>query len=199
MITRRSFMAALPLAVPACTAAEVWAPDEIVDPAIYRGSGPRHLRLFTMRSTRSDSGVHTSLLIDASQRVIFDPAGTLEQSYMPERNDVLFGVSPRYEDYFVRVHARVSYYVVTHKIFVAPEVAEKALTLALEAGPVPQANCARATSRILRALPGFETIPLVWWPTTLDRAFGALPGVETQEFREADSDDKSQAAGPSEA
>ncbi|MEO1638033.1 MAG: hypothetical protein AAFU41_02140 [Pseudomonadota bacterium] len=191
---RRMFLAGLPLALSACTAQEVWAPDDVVARAIYRGTGPTHLNLFTMRNVGSDNGAHTALLIDASQRVIFDPAGTLEQDIMPERNDVLFGATPRYEDFYVSFHARITYYVVSQKIFVTPEVAEQALNLALVAGPVPPANCTRVTSRLLRQLPGFEGLPQTWSPGNLDDAFGQLPGVETRVFRENDDDDKSIAA-----
>jgi len=147
-----------------------------------------------MRNVGSDNGAHTALLIDASQRVIFDPAGTLKQDIMPERNDVLFGVTPRYEAFYVSFHARITYYVVSRKIAVSPDIAEQALELALVSGPAPPANCTRFTSRLLRQLPGFESLPQTWSPHKLDDAFGALPGVETRVFRENDSDDKSIAA-----
>jgi hypothetical protein len=134
------------------------------------------------------------LLINASQRVIFDPAGSWEQEQMPERNDVLFGVSPRLEAYYVSFHARVTYYVIGQRISVTPEVAEKALTLALAAGPAPQGNCSRFTSRLLRQLPGFESVGQTWFPNNLSEDFARLPGVQTQEYRENDSDDKDLAA-----
>jgi hypothetical protein len=88
----------------------------------------------------------------------------------------------------------VTYYVVGQRIEVSPEVAERAFQLALKAGPVAQANCTRATSRLLRQLPGFESLPQTWFPNKLSDAFGALPGVTTREYRENDADDKSVAA-----
>ena len=147
-----------------------------------------------MKNIGSDNGAHTSLAINASQRVLFDPAGSFEQSQMPERNDVLFGVTPRLESYYVSFHARVTYYVTGQTVEVSPEVAEQALELALVAGPVPKANCARVTSRLLRALPGFEGFRQTWSPNRIEEDFAMLPGVETQEFRENDADDKSIAA-----
>lgn len=191
---RRSFLIGLPLLVSACTAQEVWAPDDVVSRAIYRKPGPNYLTLYTMKNVGSDNGAHTALLINASQRVMFDPAGSFEQDLMPERNDVLFGVSPQLEDYYVSFHARITYYVVGQKVEVPAPVAERALNLALDAGPVPQANCARYTSRLLRQLPGFENIRQTWDPNRIDEDFAARPGVETRVYRENDEDDKSVAA-----
>jgi len=191
---RRQFLIGLPLAMSACSAQEVWAPDDVVARAIHRGTGPKSLTLYTMKNTGSDNGAHTALMIDASQRVIWDPAGSWKQTQMPERNDVLFGVTPELEQYYVSFHARVSYYVVGQKVEVSPEVAERALNLAMQAGPVAQANCTRSTSRILRQLPGFEQLPQTWFPNNLSDKFAELPGVTTQVYRENDADDKSVAA-----
>lgn len=191
---RRQFMIGLPLALSACTGEAVWAPDDEVSRAIYRSDGQKHLTLYTMKNTGSENGAHSALLIDASQRVMFDPAGSFVQNRMPERNDVLFGVTPRLEQYYISYHARVTYYVVGQRIDVSPNVAERALNMALAAGPVPKANCTRVTSRILRQLPGFESIRQTWFPNNLFDDFAQLPGVWTREYREADADDKSIAA-----
>jgi len=187
---RRSFLIGLPLALSACSAQEVWAPEDVVARAIHREPGRSYLTLYTMRNVGSGNGAHTALLINASQRVLFDPAGSFKQEVMPERNDVLFGVTPRLEKFYVSFHARETYYVVGQTVDVAPEVAEQALNLALVAGPVPQANCARVTSRILRQLPGFEGFRQTWSPTKIEEDFAQLPGVTTEEYREDDADDK---------
>lgn len=191
---RRSFLVGLPLALSACTAQEVWAPDDVVSRAIYREPGRSYLTLYTMKNIGSDNGAHTALLINASQRVMFDPAGSFNQDLMPERNDVLFGVTPRLEQYYASFHARVTYYVIGQTVDVTPEVAEQAFNLALVSGPVAQANCARVTSRILRQLPGFEGIRQTWGPSRVSEDFAKLPGVVTREYRESDADDKSVAA-----
>ena len=187
-------MIGLPLALSACAVEEIWAPDDVVARATYRGTGPKHLTLYTMLNVGSDNGAHSSLLIDASHRVMFDPAGSFKTPYLPERNDVLIGVSPRLEQYYLSYHARATYYVVGQRIEVAPEVAERALILAFANGAVPQAGCARHTSRLLRQLPGFEGIKQTMFPDKLMENFGRLPGVETREYRENDADDKSIAA-----
>jgi len=193
-VDRRRFLVGLPLALSACSAQEIWAPDDVVSRAIYREPGRSYLTLYTMRKTRDDRGEHSALLINASQRVMFDPAGSWSQDVMPERNDVLFGVSPALEQYYVSFHARVTFYVIGQTVEVAPEVAERAFNLSLQAGPVAQANCARVTSGILRQLPGFESIGQTWFPNNLAADFGRLSGVETREYREDDADDKSVAA-----
>lgn len=189
-MNRRGFLIGLPLALSACTAQEVWAPDDVVTRAIHRKPGPKYLTLYTMKNVASDNGAHSSLLINASQRVLFDPAGTFKQEVMPERNDVLFGVTPRLENFYVSFHARETFYVVGQTVEVPPPVAEQALNTALVSGPVPQANCARVTSRILRQLPGFEGIRQTWGPNRIEEDFAKLPGVTRLEYRENDADDK---------
>ncbi|WP_439155468.1 hypothetical protein [Yoonia sp.] len=191
---RRKFLIGLPLALSACAVEEIWAPDDVVARAIYRGDGPKHLTLYTMLNVGSDNGAHTSLLIDASHRVIFDPAGSFKQSRIPERNDVLFGISPQLEQYYVSYHARSTYYVVGQRIEVAPEVAERALILALANGAVPKAGCTRSTSRLLRQLPGFGGLRQTMFPDKLMKDFATLPDIATREYRENDADDKSVAA-----
>lgn len=191
---RRAFLIGAPLALSACGAQEVWAPDDVVSRAITPGSSVKQLKLFTMKNVGSGNGAHSALLIDASQRVIFDPAGSWKQQQMPERNDVLFGATQALEDYYISFHARVTYYVVSQRTEVSPEVAEQALQLALRAGPVAQANCTRVTSGLLQSLPGFESLRRTWFPNNLSDAFAKLPGVTTIEYREQDADDKSVAA-----
>ena len=192
-MNRRAFLIGLPLALSACTAQEVWAPDDVVSRAIFRKPGQNYITLYTMKNVGSGNGAHSALLINASQRVLFDPAGSFDQTVMPERNDVLFGVTPRLENLYVSYHARVTYYVVGQTVNVSAEVAERALNLSFQAGPVPQANCARVTSRLLRQLPGFEGIRQTWSPSRIVEDFAELPGVTTLEYREDDADDKTMA------
>ena len=191
---RRQFIVGLPLALSACSASEVWAPDDVVSRATYRDTSGTYLTLFTMRNTGSDNGAHTALLINGSQRIIFDPAGSFEQTRMPERNDVLFGVSPELEAYYVSFHARITYYVLAQTVQVSAEVAERAMQLALANGPEPQAHCARSTSRLLRQLPGFSDFRQTWDPNRVSEDFAKLADVTTREYRETDADDKSIAA-----
>jgi hypothetical protein len=71
-MNRRQFLIGKPLSLSACTAIEVWAPDTLVSQYIYREEGPKYMTLYTMKNVGSGNGAHSALLINASQRVIFD-------------------------------------------------------------------------------------------------------------------------------
>ena len=161
--------------------------------AAYRHDGPPALTLFTMINNRSGAGAHTSLMVNGSQRVVFDPAGSVRHSAVPERGDVLYGITPRIEDFYARAHARETFHVVIQRIEVSPEVAEKALQLVTTNGPVAQSRCTASTAAILRQLPGFESISGTWFPKNLSDQFGQLPGVTETKLFETDSDDKRKA------
>ena len=178
------------LALAGCAAESVWAPDEAVTRAAYHHDGPPRLTLFTMLNNHSDAGAHTSLMINGSQRVIFDPAGSFKHETIPERNDVLYGITPPVEDVYTRYHARKTYRVRIQRLDVSPEQAERAIALVKAYGPVPSAQCALSTSRILAELyPG--QVHSSWLPRKTSDEFGAIPGVTTEELYEYDDDDNS--------
>ena len=181
-----SLVALLTLA--ACGAESKWASDEFVAEKRYVHDGPPTLTLFTVISNRSGAGAHLGLMINASQRVLFDPAGTWQHPNIPERNDVHYGIRDNVVDFYIDYHARVTYHVVRQDIVVTPEVAEQALRLAEAYGAVPKAYCTKAITDILRQLPGFESIPSTFYPKKAMEAFGRLPGVTTQTFYDNDPD-----------
>lgn len=183
---RRAVIFGLPLALAGCGAQSVWAPDDAVARVAYVHPGPKAISLYTMKNVDSGNGAHTAMMISASQRVIFDPAGSLRHPEIPERNDVLFGVTPRVQEFFEGYHARETYYVVRQTKIVSPEVAEQCFRLALQAGPVPRPLCTQATSRILSQLPGFERINTTLLPDRLHDRFATLSDVEEIERRESD-------------
>lgn len=192
---RRAFLAGLSsTALGACSAQAVWAPEVDIDAVAFRSGGPANLTLYTMKNVASGSGAHTALLVDASQRVLFDPAGTFGHPTIPERNDVLYGFSPQVEEYYVSYHARETFYVIGQTVVVDPAVAETALQLVQTNGAVRNAHCSQATSKILRRLPGFGSLPQTFFPNPLSAGFSSLPGVSTREFHENDPDNKSVAA-----
>lgn len=166
------------------------ASPEVISSASYRHPGPTALTLFTMINNRTGQGAHTSLMINGSQRVIFDPAGSVRLSAVPQRGDVLYGITPAVADFYARAHARETFHVVIQTIEVSPEVAERALRLAMSNGSVASAQCALSTAAILRQLPGFEGIGSTWFPKRLMDDFESLPGVQTTKIFENDSDDK---------
>ncbi len=170
----------------ACGAESRWASDEFVAAKRYVHDGPPTITLFTVLSTRSGSGAHTGLMINGSQRVLFDPAGTLRHPNIPERNDVLYGITPAVLDFYIDYHARITYDVVRQDIVVSPEVAEMAIRLVEAYGAVPKGHCAQSVSTILRQIPGFESIPRTFFPRKLMQAFGQLPGVTSQTYSDTD-------------
>lgn len=178
------------IALTGCAAEQVWAPDDMVARAAYAHDGPPRLTLFTMINRASGKGGHTSLMINGAQRVIFDPAGSFKHETIPERNDVVFGITPQVEDVYTRYHARKTWYVRIQQLDVDAATAERAMRLAQANGPVPQAFCARATSGLLSELfPG--KISGTFSPVQLSKQFGDLPGVSEQNLFEDDSDDNS--------
>ncbi|MDQ2093550.1 hypothetical protein [Rhodalgimonas zhirmunskyi] len=189
---RRVFLLMLAmLALAGCAADAVWAPDEAIRRAAYHHPGPPRLTLLTMVSNETGAGGHTSLMINASQRVIWDPSGSFQHDSIPERNDLLYGITPAVADGYTRYHARKTWHVVIQEVDVSPEVAEMAFKLAQSYGPVMNAYCSNSTSVILSKLPGFESIRPVMYPVKLQKQFAKIPGVRTRVMREYDSDDNS--------
>lgn len=173
-----------------CAGKTVWAPDEAVARAAYAHDGPPRLTLYTMINNRTGAGAHTSLMINAAQRVVFDPAGSFRPDGLPVRNDVVFGITPQVEDVYTRYHARKTYHVKIQRLDVTPDLAERASRLVQGYGAVPPAQCSLATSRILAQLfPG--QIGTSWLPRTTEAGFGRIPGVTEQELYEYDDDDNS--------
>ena len=161
--------------------------------AVYKHPEPAALTLFTMVNNSSGTGAYASLMINASQWVIFDPKDTFGHVHLPEKEDVIYGITPVLEDFYVRAHARKTHHLVIQKRIVPPEVAEQALQLALAHGAVNSAECSLQTSQLLTSLPGFEALPISLFPNRLRSAFGALGGVSEEFLHEYDEADNSKA------
>lgn len=177
-------------ALAGCETPDIMSSNEDVARAAYVHDGPPRLTLFTMINTRSGAGAHTSLMINGSQRVMWDPAGSFAHETIPEQNDVLYGITPAVEDVYTRYHARKTYYVRIQTLDVTPELAARAMALTKGYGAVPAAFCAKATSEIMAQLfPG--QIRPSFYPLKLSEQFARIPGVTQTEMREYDSDDNS--------
>ena len=158
--------------------------------AAYSHDGPPRLTLFTMLNNRTGNGAHTSLMINGAQRIIFDPAGSFGHETIPERNDVLYGITPPVVDVYTRYHARETFHVKIQELNVTPELAARAAALVKQAGPVPAAQCSLSTSAVMTQLfPG--QITQTWRPATLAEQFAAVPGVTEKVLHEYDDDDNS--------
>lgn len=165
-------------------------PDDVVAKSVYRHGGAPELVLYTMISNSSGAGAHSSLLINGSQRVIWDPAGSFRDPKIVAKNDVVYGVTPQVEDAYVRFHARETYHVVVQRLPVTADVAEAVLKRVLTHGQAQAATCANTTSTILSQVPGFEAISVTWYPIKLMEQFRALPGVTEKALYEYDDGDR---------
>ena len=188
---RRVFLAfSVSASLVACSTAEpTWAPEHDVARAKYADEGPSSLTLVTIYSNRSDQGAHSALLINASERVVFDPAGTWHHRAAPERDDVHHGITDQVWSYYIDYHARETFRAELQTIEVSRDVAEQALLLVQNFGAVPKAHCANATSKVLRELPGFSALPQTFYPGKLGDGFADLPGVQTRVIYDDDADD----------
>ena len=72
----------------------------------YVHDGPPRISLYTMVNNESGAGAHSALVINASQRVIFDPAGTIKHYVFIEQDDVLYGATPSVLEFYTRAHSR---------------------------------------------------------------------------------------------
>lgn len=172
----------------ACGAVSVYAPQDKVDAARYVAEKPTTITLFTVINNRSGAGAHSGLLINASQQVMFDPAGTWYHPSIPERNDVHYGITPKMVNFYIDYHARETFRVIEQTVVVTPAVAELVKQRAEAYGAVPKAECANSISSILGGVPGFESIGSTWFPKKLSQEFGRLPGVTSRTITDQSAD-----------
>jgi hypothetical protein len=172
----------------ACGADPKWAPQEQVDAVRFVEGEPTYITLYTVVNKSTGSGAHSAILVNGSERLIFDPAGTWYHPKLPERNDVHFGMNEKALAFYIDYHTRRTYDTIEQKVYVSPQVAELVLARAKAYGAVPKAMCTQATSSILRGVPGFENLPQTFYPKKLSKSFGELPGVTTRVITDNDDD-----------
>ncbi len=172
---RALILLCLPL-LAACGADAVYAPLTEVRERAYRAEGPATLTLMTAINNRTGGGGHSALMVSGSQRVIFDPAGTWRHPTVPERGDVLYGITPTMLEFYVDYHARPTFHLVSQTISVTPAQAERALALVQAHGAAGKATCGQSVSGILREL-GYTQVNRRWYPDRIMDDFAAVPGV----------------------
>ena len=182
-------LCAIAVTLSGCATKQPFADDATIAAVSFRDPGGPSMTLYTMINNRTGKGGHSSLMINARERIIFDPAGSFKADIVPERNDVLFGITPQVETAYRGAHARSTFHVIVQTIAVSPEQADVAYRLALANGPVPGAFCSNATSSLLARVPGFEGIRTTFYPHQLADQFAGLPGVVTDRYYEDDEDD----------
>ena len=191
MLRRFLLWLVLPLALAACGADNKWASDAEVSRATYVSGLPPSITLFTVIRKAGGEGAHSGLMIDGSQVVMFDPAGTWHHPSVPERNDLHYGITEQMRKFYIDYHARETFDVIEYRLPVSAEVAEMALHRAETYGAVNKAFCGSSVSDILHGIPGFETIPRTFFPNKIMRAFAKLPGVTTKVHVDGDPDNNS--------
>ncbi|WP_410218324.1 hypothetical protein [Paracoccus sp. (in: a-proteobacteria)] len=184
---RRVFLAAtLPVALSACGAQKIWDSDERVRAARFVSPEPPSITLLTVIGIPRGEGGHSGLMINGSQRVIYDPAGSWQHPAIPERNDVLYGINDNFKHFYIDYHARSTYWVAEDTVFVSREVADMAIRRAEENGAGAKSFCAVETGRVLAGVPGFETAPRGFSPLRLRRWFLTLPNVQSKRHMDGD-------------
>lgn len=164
----------------ACGADHKWASDAEVARAVYSPGPPASLTVITSINTRSGAGAHSALLINGSQRVLYDPAGSWElgDGFAPERNDLHYGITQPVLDSYLTYQSSTVFEVVAQTIEVPLAVADQAIALSIKEGSASKAFCSNSVSNILGQLPGFASVRTVYFPKVLMREIAKLPGVE---------------------
>jgi len=175
----------LALSVSAC-AVEVGSSPAEVAAARHISDDAPYVSLVTMVNSRTDRAAHTALIINASERVIYDPAGTFQHEDLVERGDIHYGATDRMVSYYKRYHARFSHYVHEQRLYVAPNVAETVLRRTQAQGPSPKMMCNIHTTQILNDVQVLGAFQSSIFPQELREQFGRIPGVQDSYTREDD-------------
>lgn len=161
-------------------------PVEAISAAQYVNPEPASITLLTMVKTSNDFGEHSAILINASQQVLYDPAGSFRHTALARARDVHYGVTPQLAAYYNSYHSRFGYYVIAQKIEVTPEIAERVFQRAVAEGTTGQLRCGVAASSVLNGIPMFSSIPTTFFPGKIRDTFANIPGVVTSYTREND-------------
>lgn len=182
----RLFLAlALAGLVAGCEVYQSADPEEIAR-ARYVSSEPPSVTLVSMVNAKSGRSAHSALVINGSQRVLYDPAGTFTHPDLPRRGDVHYGITPRFLDYYERYHARFSHFVHSQKVYVSRETADRVMANAIAEGRTPKMLCASSVTAALRDVPPFTGVRYTFIPETTLEDFARIPGVQDSYVYESD-------------
>lgn len=185
---RRSFLVLGATAVVAACADNKWASDEAVRAARFVSDEPPSITLFTVIGIPRGEGAHSALMINGSERVIYDPAGSWEHPSAPERHDLIYGINDNLKHFYIDYHARETYWVAEDTAHVSREIANVAIRSAIRQGAALKSFCANDTAQVLRRVPGFEAAPQGFSPLKLRNWFRTLPGVTGKKHYDGDPD-----------
>lgn len=145
----------------------------------YVAQGPATITLITSINGRSDAGAHSALVINGSERVLYDPAGSWEllDGVAPERDDMHYGMFPAALDNYLAFQSNGVFYATEQTIVVSLAVADQAIAEAKAQGSTAKALCGHSVSSVLAKLPGFESLSVSYFPKAISQDFAKLPGV----------------------
>lgn len=162
------------------------APEEIAR-AVHVSDEPPSISLLSMVNARSGRSAHAALLINGSQRVLYDPAGTFTHPDLPRAGDVHYGMSPEFVDYYERYHARFSHFVHVQTVQVDRATADRILANAQAEGKTLKLHCGLAVAGALGGVPLFGDVRRSYFPEGAREDFARIPGVTERFIHEDDS------------
>ena len=162
------------------------APDPVPPTARVAHDGPASVTLLTVKNVRSGTGDHAALLIEGSERVLYDPAGSFELANLARRNDVIFGITPDVEQVYLGYHARATHDVIVRTLPLRREDADALIALVEATPPARPGLCATRSSAALRTLPGLEGLSRSPFPRSLGQSFAAKSGVTNRRVAATD-------------
>ncbi len=171
---RRRFLALCgATALAGCGADPTFDAPEQVAIARFVSSEPPSITLIIGINARNGSGAHAALIVNASQRVLFDPAGTFEHPDAPIQHDVHYGMTDRmvavFIDYHTRDSAKEEYYVLEHKLQVPAATAELILQKVQAYGPSPRRSAPSRSPKSCAACPASKACPRPGSPRRSER------------------------------
>ena len=176
----------LSLFITGCASNSGTAPAEEISAAQFSNPAPASVALITMVNSNSEFGEHSALLINGSQQIIYDPAGTFRHSELPRRDDVVYGITPRFASYYNSYHARFGYYVKVQTLEISREQADAMIVASQARGHVGKLFCASAVSDVLNDFPQFSHIPVTFFPGAIMKRVAQNEAVDTLIIREDD-------------
>lgn len=176
---------ALLFLVSAC-AEHIVSDPTVVAAVRYKSDEAPYVELVTMVRKSTDKGAHSALIINASERVIFDPAGTFQHAELAEVEDVHHGATDRLVSYYQRYHARFSHYVHVQRVYLDPATAEGLLKRAQSNGAVSKMFCSNETANVLKSVPQFSSFRSSMFPEFLRLDMAEIPNVENYYVDEDD-------------
>lgn len=174
------------LALGGCELYREAEPEQIAQ-SRYVASTPPSVALLSMVDTQTGRSAHSALLINGSEQVLYDPAGTFQHPDLPRRGDIHYGVTPRYLDYYERYHARFSHFVHVQEVQVSRATADRVMANAVAEGRTPKMFCAESVTGAVRRVEPFTHVRTSLFPETVRKDFAKVPGVRDRYVRESDT------------